>query len=122
LDDLKLRELQFLGRRPQEEQQRSSTWRELMVVEQAIAIFKAGLGGFRVKWNYDNSAATRILESGSNNSSLHVVAVHVAEICLRKQIQLFTEWIARGSNVIADGMSHWSEREQDDWSLQPQRF
>jgi hypothetical protein len=91
-------------------------------VERAITNFHAGLSGFTVKWHCDNSAAVHILESGSDNSCLHVLATRVAEICLRRQIQLLPVWIAFCSNVIADGMSRWSEREQDDWFLQSQWF
>lgn len=71
----------------------SSTWRELIAVEQVLQSFAGKLAGHRVKWFTDNQNVVRIVQSGSRRQHLQDGAMSIFEVCLAHNIRLDVAWI-----------------------------
>ena len=52
---------------------KSSTWRELKVIQFTLSAFKASVRGKCVKWHSDSQGAVRVVEIGSPSAELHLL-------------------------------------------------
>ena len=99
----------------EEEQLRSSTWRELEAVRFGVQAFSAAVKGRVVRWKTDNQAAVSILQKGSKVRELQQLARAIFEWCRVRQITLVPLWVPREENVEADAMSRCVDL--NDWGM-----
>ena len=64
--------------------QESSTWRELKAIELALSSFCNVFQGKVIKWFTDNQNCTKIVKTGSMNEKLHIIALSIFSLCLKK--------------------------------------
>ncbi|CAC5365114.1 unnamed protein product [Mytilus coruscus] len=95
-------ESEVIGSWKPEEQVKSSTWRELKAVYRMLMSKLTYLKGQKVLWRTDNQKVVHILYKGSVKSDLQIIAINIADICTREEIQLSPQWIPRTDNVKAD--------------------
>ena len=77
---------------------RSSTWRELSVIEFSLQSFAPVLKGSHVKCYTDSQAAAKVVEVGSMRLDLHMIARSIFSICIQSGIYLEVQWIPRTLN------------------------
>ena len=99
---------------------RSSTWRELSVIEFSLKSFAPVLKGSHVKWYTDSQAAAKIVEVGSMKLDLHRIARSIFSICIQSGIHLEVQWIPRTLNQQADYISRLIDT--DDWQITNEFF
>ena len=97
------------------EREKSSTWRELSAIEFSLRSFTELLKSTHVKWFTDSQAAAKIVEVGSMNFELHVLAINIFTLSINNQITLNIQWIPREENVQADYISKLVD--PDDWQI-----
>ncbi|CAC5407830.1 unnamed protein product [Mytilus coruscus] len=76
---------------------------------------KSEVIGQKVLWRTDNQNVVHILYKGSVKSDLQRIAITIADICIRVEIQLSPQWIPRTDNVKTDLFSKKSDC--DDWEI-----
>ena len=103
-----------------EESQKSSTWKELAVVERMLRAFATNLTGGAVCWFTDNQAVSYIVEVGSRKEELQTLALAIFQTCLSQAIELEVMWVPRAENEIADFISKTIDC--DDWSISAELF
>ena len=99
---------------------RSSTWRELSVIEFSLKSFAPVLKGSHVKWYTDSQAAAKVVEVGSMKLDLHRIARSIFSICIQSGIHLEVQWIPRTLNQQADYISRLIDT--DDWQITNEFF
>lgn len=99
----------------EQEAQKSSTWREMRAIEQALFSFKNNLSCKSVKWFTDNQNCVKIFESGSMKLELQKLALSIFEFCKRHNISVNIQWIPREDNEKADYLSKLID--YDDWGV-----
>lgn len=99
---------------------KSSTWREMKAIEQALKAFQHCLKGKTVKWLTDNQNCISIVKSGSMKTELHSLARSIFSTCTEKGISIDIKWIPRSENVLADYISKMIDWE--DWGVSDEFF
>ncbi len=102
------------------EQQKSSTWRELLAVFYAVSSFLNHLTNKSVLCHTDNLAASRIISVGSSIPELQNIALAVFDLCKSNYIDFSIQWIPRETNIVADKISKFVD--VDDWQLSDEFF
>ena len=67
---------------------KSSTWRELAVIDFSLESFAPILEGSLVKWFTDSQTAARIIEVWSMKLDLHRLAIKIFQFCAEHSIRL----------------------------------
>ena len=98
----------------------SSTYRELLAVKNVLSSFSQKLRKDTVQWNSDNQNVTRIINSGSTKEHLQKLAIDIYGLCVKNSIRLYTHWIPRDQNEIADIIS--KSIDTDNWSIDNETF
>ncbi len=99
-----------------EQRQKSSAWRELMIVHLGLEAWEEGFKGKAITWCTDNQAITHIVKKGSMKPELNLLAAQISAICVRSDIELKLTWIPRETNKKADAYSR--EVDMDDWGIE----
>lgn len=102
------------------EMSKSSTWREMKAIEQALISYQNLLTGKSVKWFTDNQNCISIVRSGSMKIDLQTLASSIFSVCASKGISLNIQWVPRSQNVIADYISKMIDWE--DWGVTKEFF
>ena len=100
-----LENMKFTNTWSQFERGKSSTWREMKGVEQAIRAFVPKLKGKCVKIFTDNKGVESGLKKGSMNVELHQLILDINLFCKNMGISLQVPWIPREDNAEADVLS-----------------
>lgn len=103
-----------------EESRKSSTWRELIAINFALAAFVNHLAGQIVACNTDNQNVVRIIQAGSMVKELQDVALNIFLFTSQHQIHLNVTWLPRDQNSQADFFSKVVDF--DDYSLHDEVF
>ena len=99
---------------------KSSMWREMRAIEQALFSFKTKLSGKSIKWFTDNQNCVKIFESGSMKLELQELAFGIFEFCKKHNISVNIQWIPREENEKADYLSKLID--YDDWGVSDDFF
>lgn len=102
------------------EKVRSSTWRELKAIEQALLSFKHVFKGKCVKWYTDNKNCVQIVKAGSTKEQLQKLALSIFSTCTQFSISLDIVWVPRTENTRADYVSKMIDHE--DWKVSDNFF
>ena len=102
------------------EKETSSTYRELLAVEQVLASLIDQLRHESVLWYTDNWNVSRILQVGSPKSYLQDLAMRIFSLCVRNDVYILPCWTPREDNQIADDIS--KHRDTDDWGIDDETF
>ena len=108
------------GRFTHQEQETSSTSRELIAIKTCLQSFSKHLQHEAVEVRTDNFNATKIIEKGSRKPHVHSIALDIFKICTQHDILLKTTWIPREQNQYADRLSKMTDT--DDWSIDQETF
>lgn len=103
---------------------RSSNWRELAMVLEAVKHWQKEWSGQRVLIMCDNSTACSIVRrQGTTNPELNKLYEEMQRICTAQGIDLALRHIKGADNVLADALSRY-ERGVDysDWMYDPAEF
>ena len=84
---------------------KSSTWREMKAIEQALKALQNCLKGKTVKWLTDDQNCIFIVKSSSIKTELHSLARSIFSTCTERCISIAIQWIPRSENVLADYVS-----------------
>jgi len=103
-----------------EEQELSSTWRELMAILYGLNSFKHILSGKVVNWFTDNYAASIIVKKGSSKVHLQKLALDIFNVCFENSICIKSKWVPREQNKEADYISKFVDT--DDWQISDEFF
>ena len=68
-----------------------------------------------VRLKTDNKNVTSIIRNGSRKPDLPNIACELNSICSENNIKLFSQWIPRKQNKIADNLSRYADC--DDWGI-----
>ena len=82
-------------------------------MRQVLEAFTAKLRNERERWYTDNQNVTRIIVTGSKNTSLQQEALAIFSASVANSIRIEPEWIPREENKLADYMSRIVD--YDDW-------
>lgn len=99
----------------------SSSWREVVAVDQVLRGNKRCLEGKCVKIFTDSKNAKQIIEGGSKNPELNSRVCEMDDFCEANKVQYRVEWVPRAMNKAAG----WLSRvyfESDDGQLNPEVF
>lgn len=102
------------------EVQKSSTWREMKAIEQALFSFKNNLICKSVKWFTGNQNCVKIFESGSMKLELQELAFNIFEFCKKHNISVNIQYIPREDNEKVDYLSKLID--YDDWGVSVEFF
>ena len=102
------------------ERETSSTYRELLAVEQVLASLIDQLRHESVLWYTDNWNVSRILQVGSPKDHLQDLAMKIFSQCIRNDIFILPCWTPREDNQEADELS--KHRDTDDWGIDGETF
>ena len=102
------------------ERSKSSTWRELKIVELALISFGPSLRGTQIAGFTDNTNVVSIVHSGSKVPELQDLALRIFHVCVSFGISLEMKWIPRSSNSEADHLSRIIDF--DDYTLNDDVF
>ena len=97
------------------EQQKSSTWRELEALAFGLEAFTTFAKGKTIKWFTDCQNVERITQVGSKKPELQEIALRIFQNCVKNAIQLDVQWVPRSKNEEADMLSRIVDFE--DWGL-----
>ena len=103
-----------------EEQNKSSTERELLGVLYVLQSLAQKLSHTSVRIYVDNYGASRILQIGSPNTHLQHIAVEILKISLVNDIKILPQWVPRELNYVADYYSKL--KDTDDYSMDEHSF
>lgn len=98
-----------------EEMEKSSTWRELVVVQRVLISLNHEVEKKWIKWFTDNKNKVSIIFKGSMKDDLQNISLNIYRHCLVDGIHLEMEWIPRSLNEKADFISQF--RDSDDWGV-----
>ena len=87
----------------EEEKGRSSTYRELRGMEEGLLILGPNLKGMRVQWENDKWAACKAVELGSTKKDCMEIALRIAKIVEKYDIEFQVEWKRRNTEEIPLG-------------------
>ena len=110
----------FHSMRSESESKRSSTWRELKAIEQALLSFADILSGKTVKWMTDNQNCVIFVEIGSMKIELQDIAFKIFRESFIRGISIDMQWVPRDQNALADYISKMIDHE--DWGVTDQFF
>ena len=102
------------------EQNTSSTHRELLAVVNVLKSFKSILKNDNILWHSDNSNVSRIIQAGSTKPDLQKLALQIYELCLVNNNTIYSVWIPREENTIADFYSR--PNDTDDFGIDYKTF
>ena len=91
------------------EKSKSSTWREMKAIEQALITFKEVYKYKNIKWYTDNQNCVKILRSGSMKEQLHKLTFSIFSLCLQRCIYIDIQWIPRSENSNEDYISIYND-------------
>ena len=77
------------------ESSKSSTWRELRIVDLALSAFALGLQGKNVAWFTDNTTVVSIVHNGSKVTELQSLTLSIFNVYASHGISLEIKWIPR---------------------------
>ena len=97
----------------QNEQVKSSTWRELEALLFGLKSFVPIARGKSLKWYTDCKNVERITKIGSRKSELQEKALNIFTTCVKNAIRLEVQWLPRNENEEADLLSRIIDFE--DW-------
>ena len=95
----------------------SSTYRELRAIEEGLKVRGRELRGSVVRWGCDNWAAGIIIKVGSMKLSCHEVALRIAELVKKWEIELEAFWLSRSEPQIMEVDSMSKEFDSSDYKL-----
>ena len=87
----------------EKEKSKSSTWREMKAIEQALITFKEVNKYKNIKWYTDNQNCVKIVRSGSMKEQLQKLTFSI--FCLQGCIYIDIQWIPRSENSNEDYIS-----------------
>ena len=90
-----LKDSEFQAVIQEEDFGKSSTYRELLGIEEGLKVHGQHLQGQRVRWGCDNWAACQIVKIGSMKENCHEVARRIVELIRRWDIEFETYWLSR---------------------------
>lgn len=99
---------------------KSSAWREMKAIEQALKALQNYLKGKTVKWLTGNQNCISIVKSGSMKTELYSLARSIFSTCTKRGISVGIQWIPRSENMLADDISkmiYW-----EDWGVSDEFF
>jgi hypothetical protein len=99
----------FHKMRSENEKIKSSTWREMKAIEQALITFKEVYKYKNIKWYTDNQNCVKILRSGSMKERLQKLTFSIFSLCLQRCIYIDIQWIPRSENSKADYISIYND-------------
>ena len=102
------------------ETSKSSTWREMKAIEQALLSFRNVFEGKTLKWFTDNQNCVRIVKSGSMKFELQTIAKSIFSVCSQRGISIDVQWIPRSENTLPDYISKMIDHE--DWGVSFELF
>ena len=108
------------GTFPQEEREKSSTYRGLAVVKYTLHSFSGLFSHQVVLWHSDNLNTARIIRNGRATDSPHALALEVFRFCLRHYIHIISQWVPREENELADSISKYCDT--DNWVIDGETF
>ena len=97
------------------ETSKSSTWREMKAIEQALLTFRNVFEGKTMKWFTDNQNCVKIVKSGNMKFELQTIAKSIFSVCSQRGISIDVQWIPRSENMLADYISKMIDHE--DWGV-----
>lgn len=103
-----------------EEQAKSSTFRELRAVYLALRAYGSLLENSKVKWFSDSQSCVKIVQSGSTKLDLQLESLNIFKLCLKWNIDLSIQWVPREHNQIADDISKIYS--SDEWEVTTEFF
>ena len=106
----------------EEERAASSTFRELRAIEEGLEVRGRDLRGSLVRWGCDNWATGVILRVGSMKPHCHEVALRIAELTRRWEIELDPFWISREEPQIREVDKLSKEVDTSDYKLSREDF
>ena len=109
-----------MGSWSEEENGRSSTFRELRAILYVLESYSDNLRGKEVCHRTDNRNAEIITSVGSQILDLHREVVLVYKLCRELNIRLSVEWVSRNDNCIADELPRVEDAA--DYMLGPKCF
>ncbi|XP_053400756.1 uncharacterized protein LOC128557413 [Mercenaria mercenaria] len=103
-----------------EEQEKSSTFRELRAVFLALRAYGSTLKNLSVKWFSDSQSCVKIVQAGSTKLELQHDSLEIFNLCLKWNIDLNIQWVPRTQNQIADHIS--KIHSTDEWEVSTEFF
>ena len=99
----------------EQDQNTSSTYRELAAIVCMLQSFKNLLINESIQWNSNNQNVERILQVGSIKPDLHSLALQIYYMCIQNNNRIHSVWIPREENTLAD---HYSRpNDTDDFGI-----
>lgn len=102
------------------ESTKSSTWKEMRAIEQALLSYQKVFEGKTLKWFTDNQNCVKIVKSGSMKFELQELAKSIFSVCSQKCMSIDIQWIPRSLNTLADYASKMIDHE--DWGVSTEFF
>jgi len=102
------------------EMKKSSTWRELKVIQYSLEAFRSTMSGNKIVWYTDNQPLLSIIRKGSMNNELNELAMKIFYFLESNMISMRIHWIPRKENEIADQLSRIVDH--DDWGVSHEFF
>lgn len=103
-----------------QEKEESSTYRELVAIDNTMSVYAPTLSHSKIKFFSDNKGACSILKKGSPKIILNDLAISIFSKALRNDISFDSQWIPRTENERADFLSKYEDK--DDWKIHPKVF
>ena len=72
---------------------KSSTWREMKAIEQALLSCRNVFEGKTLKWFTNNQNLVKIVKSGSMKFELQTIAKSIFSVCSQRGISIDVQWI-----------------------------
>ena len=94
----------------EQEQDQSSTFRELKAIHNLIEPYAPLLAHSKVKLFSDNQGACTIVDKGSPKLILNQLAIDIFVLALHNDITLVDQWIPRSENERADIISKFLDK------------
>ena len=89
------------GKFSKQEQNTSSTYRELAAILYMLKSFNNLLIHKTIQWNSDNENVGRIIQVGSTKPDLQSLALQIYYMCLKNDNRIRSVWIPREENTLA---------------------
>ena len=106
----------------EDERSASSTFRELRAIEEGLRVRGQELRGSLVRWGCDNWSAGMIVKVGSMKPDCHQVALRIAELSKKFEIELEPFWLSREESQVVEVDSLSKEVDTGDYKLSTRDF
>ena len=100
----------------------SSTFRELRAIEEGLRVRGHELKGSLVRWGCDNWSAGVIVKVGSMKPDCHQVALRIADLAKKFEIELEPFWLSREESQVVEVDSLSKEVDTGDYKLSTRDF